>query len=80
MSENLPFSTKTLLIVLMSAFFRKKSEFFLAKIVPLLKAIMWELREIYFSSVFSFRKIKGYYYCKYNFYRLCVRNPASRLL
>ena len=35
--------------------------FFLAKIVPLLKAIVWELCERFLSSVFSFCKIKGYY-------------------
>ena len=31
------------------------------------------------SSVFSFRKTKGYYYWKYNFCRLFVRNPAFGL-
>ena len=34
----------------------------------------------FFSSVFSFCEIKGYCYWKFTFYRLCVRNPASRLL
>ena len=42
-SENIPFSAKVLLILLMSAFFWNKSAFF-AKIVPLLKAIVWKLR------------------------------------
>ena len=39
-SENICFSTKTVLILLTSAFFRKKSAFFLAKIVPLRKPIV----------------------------------------
>ena len=38
-----------------------KNQRFLAKIVPLLKAIVWELCEKFFSSVFSFCKVKGYY-------------------
>ena len=38
-SENIPFSTKSLLILLMSAFFSKNQHFF-PKIVPLLKAIV----------------------------------------
>ena len=38
-SENIPFNTKVLLILLMSEFFGKKSAF-LAIIVPLLKAIL----------------------------------------
>ena len=41
-SETIPFSIKPLLIFLMSAFFCKKSAF-LAKIVPLPKAIVWKL-------------------------------------
>ena len=52
----------------------------MSKIVPSLKAILWELCKRFFSSVFSFCKAKGYYYCKNKFCRLCVRNPASRLL
>ena len=58
-----------------------KKQHFLAGIVFLLKALMWELFKRFFSCVFSFWKIKGYYYqrkCK--FYRLCIRYPASRLL
>ena len=53
-SENIPFSIKPPLplILLMSAFYRKPA--FLAKIVPLLKAIVWELCSRFFSSVFSF--------------------------
>ena len=39
---------------------------------------MWELCQRFFSSVFSFCKIKGCYWWKYMFYRLCVHNPASR--
>ena len=41
-SENVPFSARTVLILLMSAFFAK-NQHFLVKIVPLLKAIVWEL-------------------------------------
>ena len=50
------------------------------KKLALLKAIVWELCYKLFSSVFSFCKTKGYYYCKHNFCRLLVRNPASGLL
>ena len=44
-SENIPFSTEALLILLMSAFFVKAFyykiiKYFLAKIVPLLKAML----------------------------------------
>ena len=42
-SENIPYSIKTFLILLMSAFHCKKSVFFLANIALLLKAIVWEL-------------------------------------
>ena len=38
--------------------FCKKSAFFLAKMVSLLKAIVWELCKRVFSSVFTFCKIK----------------------
>ena len=55
----------------MSAFFFKKSLFF-GNSVRVLSEI--------FSSDFSFNKTKGYDYWKYKFYRLCARNPASRLL
>ena len=48
--------------------------------MPLLKAIVWELCLRFLSSVLSFCKTKGSYYWKHNFYRLCVRNPASGLL
>ena len=41
-SKNMPFSTRTTLLLPMSAFFAK-SQYFFAKIVPLLKAIVWEL-------------------------------------
>ena len=43
-SENIPFTTKTFLILLMSAlFFFCENLAFLPKIVPLLKAILWKL-------------------------------------
>ena len=54
----------------MSAFLCKK----------LLKAIVWELCQRFFSSVFRFCKRKGYYYWKHIFCRLFVRNLASGLL
>ena len=38
------------------------------------------LERRFFSSVFSFCKIKGYSLLKYNCWRLCVRNLASGLL
>ena len=38
--QNLPFNTKNPLILLMSAYFLAKNQQFLAKIVPLLKAIV----------------------------------------
>ena len=63
-----------------ASFFLTKNQRFLAKIVPLLKAIVWELCQRFFSSVFSFCKIKGDYRWKYKFYRLYIRNPASGLL
>ena len=56
---NIPFSTKTHLILLMSAFFFAKNQHFFGKLVPLLKAIVWELCQRFFSSVFSFWKIGG---------------------
>ena len=64
----------------MSAFFFAKNYHFVAKIVPLFKAIVWELCNKFFSYILSFCKIKGYYYWKYKFCNLCVRDPASRLL
>ena len=63
----------------MSAVFFKKSVF-LAKIAPLHKAIVWKLWLRIFSSVFSFAKIKGYYYLKFKFCWLRVQNPASGFL
>ena len=70
--ENIAFSTKTCLALLIWAFF-----FFLAKIVPLLKTIVWELCWRFFSSVIRSCKIKDYYWGKYKFYRPCVENPTS---
>ena len=58
-SENIPFSTKAILVLLMAASFFSKNQHFLA-FVPLLKAMVWELCNRFFSSVFSFCKIKGY--------------------
>ena len=52
----------------------------MSKKVPLLKATVWELCLRFFSSVFNFCKIKGYYYWKHNFCRLYIWNPASWLL
>ena len=39
-SENIPFSTKPLLILLISAFLLQKSQRFLTKIISLLKALV----------------------------------------
>ena len=63
----------------MLAFFAK-NQHFVAKIVPLFKAIVWELCNKFFSYIFSFCKIKGCYYWKCKFYNLCVRDTASGLL
>ena len=63
----------------MSGFCCKKLHF-LSKKVPLLKAIVCELCWRFFSSAFSFCKAKDYCYWKHNFCRLCIRNPASRVL
>ena len=41
--------------------FALKNQHLLSKIVPLLKVIVWELRQRFFSSVFSFCKIKDYW-------------------
>ena len=49
--------------------FFAKNQHFLAKMIPLLKEIVWELCKRYFSSVFSFCKIKGYCWWKCKFYR-----------
>ena len=59
--------------------FFAKIQHFSTKIAPLLKAIVSELRQRFFSSVFSSCKLKGYYEWKYKFYRLCARIqlPAS---
>ena len=50
---------------------------FLAKIVHLPKAIVWELCFRLFSSVLRFWKIKRFCYWKYKFYRPYVWNLAS---
>ena len=42
-SENMPFGTKAFLILLMLTFFLQKISVFLAMIVPLFKAVLWEL-------------------------------------
>ena len=83
-SENITFSTKALLILLISFFFAKNHRF-LAKIVPLLKAIVWELCLRFFSFVFSFCKIKACYSWKYKFYadyasRICVLNCSKLVI
>ena len=59
-SERIPFSKKTLLILLISAFVFTNNQQFLSKIAPLLKAIIWKMCYRLFSSVFSFCKRKGY--------------------
>ena len=58
----------------------RKYQHFLAKIEPLLNAIVWELCQKFFSSFFSLSKIKCYYLWKCMYYRTCTWNPASGLL
>ena len=53
--------------------------FFFAKIVLLLRGIVCGLCYRFSSSVFSFCKIKGYFWWKYKFYRLFNRYPVSGL-
>ena len=48
------------MILLISAFFFAKLLLFFSKVVPLLKAVVWELFKRFFTSVFSFCKMKGY--------------------
>ena len=66
--------------LMMSGYFGQKIWVFLPKIVPLLKAILWELFYSFLSSVFSFCKIKGYCQWKYRIYRVCIQNLALGLL
>ena len=63
----------------MLAFFCKKSAFF-DKNSTFTQATVWELCSRFFSSIFSFCKIKGYYYWKCKFYILCIQNLSSGLL
>ena len=51
----------------MSAFFFAKNQLFLVRIVPLLKAVVCELCWRFFSFVFSFSQIKGYFYWNVSF-------------
>ena len=57
-SEDIRFSTKALFADV-SIYFAKNLHF-LTKMVSLLKVIMWELCQRFFSSVFSICKVKGY--------------------
>ena len=75
-SKNMSFSTKNPLIL----YFFAKNQHCFAKIVSLLKAIVWELCLRFFSFSFSFCKIKGYCLWKCTFYRPCIRIPSSGLL
>ena len=61
-SEKIPFITKTPLILLISAFFFCKKPAFFVKNKTLLKGIARELCLRFFNSVFSFCKMKGYFY------------------
>ena len=74
------FSTRT-------SFFLKKKTEFLAEIVLLLKAIVWELCKRFLDLILVFVRllikentIKCYYKRKCKYYRSCVRNPASGFL
>ena len=55
-SKDIPFSIKTLLILLISAFF-VKNQHFLANTVPFHKARVWELCLRFSSSIFNFCKV-----------------------
>ena len=55
------FYINLLFLMMIFSIFFAKSPYFLSKIVPLLKAIVWELCYRFFSSVFSFCKINGWY-------------------
>ena len=59
----------------MSVFLFAKNQYFLAKIVPLLKAIIWELCWRFFSSAFC--KINTYFKWKCKYYRPYIWNPSS---
>ena len=74
-SENIPFGTKAVLILLMSAFFAKKSAFFRKNRTFTQSNSVKDI-----LVVFSFCKRKGYSLWKCKFYRLCVRNSAFGLL
>ena len=62
------------LFVYLLFFFLQRISVFLAKIVPLLRVIVWEVR--FFNSVFSFCNIKGYFQWKSKFYRLYTWSTA----
>ena len=64
----------------MSAFFCTKLPFFVQNGNFTQSNSVRAVLEIFFSSVFSFCKTKGYYYWKHNFCGLLVRNPTSGLL
>ena len=79
LSKNIPFSTKALLMLLMLALFFAKNQRFFSQNSTFTKSN--RLRAVrFFSSVFRFCKIKGYYWWKHKFYWLCIWNLASRLL
>ena len=61
-SEKIPFITKTPLILLIPAIFFCKKPAFFVKNKTLLKGIARELYLKFFNSVFSFCKMKGYFY------------------
>ena len=67
-SENVPFNTKALLII------------FLQNNSIVLKALVWEVCNRFFTSFFTFCKISYYSYWKCKFYRLWVWNSAFGLL
>ena len=57
--------------------FCTKNQHFSVKMVPLLKAIVWQLYKRFFNSVWSFCKVNSNCLWKCNFYRLCFRNSAK---
>ena len=55
-------------------------EYFLAKIVHLLKAIVWKLCQRFFSSTCSFCKTKDCYKWKCENYTSCIQTPVPKLI
>ena len=66
--------------MLISAFFCKKSVVFEQNSTFIQSDSVEAVLERFFSSVFSFRRIKSYCWWRHTFSKLCVWNPVSELL